>query len=272
MPQGTGKRVWTVLPDQLSIRVFFDTGIVEGLADRLDEELTVVFLVRPDEAEEWMPRVPPDAIAHQGADLAAVDGSVRERLMRRADGWLDRQAGYYPLAIRLNHRHGFHLDRMDRGHPNWMLDSAREGVLPRWDTVEHGMARWHLSTYRYVPHRLAETMARECSALVLANVQPHSAVPYLVAARRLAPPRRRVCRELGPHGREGRDLALLPAVSRPERGHARRPPPLPRNPDRTGSWSRAGRRRTSSSASVRDPSTTRCYGGSGSTRRGHSCS
>ena len=188
MSQGPGRRVWTVLPDQLSIRVFFDTGIVEGLTERLDEELTVVFLVRPDEAEEWMPRLPRRATAHQGADLAAVDGSVRERLVRRADGWLDRQAGYYPLAIRLNHRHGFHLDRMDRGHPNWMLDSAREGVLPRWDMVEHGMARWHLSRYRYVPHRLAETMARECAALVLANVQPHSVVPYLVAARRLRLP------------------------------------------------------------------------------------
>ena len=28
--------VWLVLPDQLSIRIFFDAGIVDGLRDRLD--------------------------------------------------------------------------------------------------------------------------------------------------------------------------------------------------------------------------------------------
>ena len=188
MPDGSGKRVWTVLPDQLSIRVFFDTGIVDGLCRRLDDRVTAVFLVQPDEAAEWTPRLPATATVHQGEDLAAVDGSVRERLVRRVDGWIDGQAGYYPLAIRLNYRHGFHLDRMHAGHPNWMLDSSRHGVLPRWGMVEQGMARWHLGTFRYVPQRLAETMRQNCSALVLANVQPHSAVPYLVAARRLELP------------------------------------------------------------------------------------
>lgn len=188
MPERSGKRVWTVLPDQLSIRVFFDAGIVDGLRATFDDRLAMVFLVSPGEATEWAQRLPHQSIVYQGQELAATEGGTRERMLRRVDGWLDGQAGYYPLAIRLNYRHDFHVDRMQPGHPNWMLDPSRDGVLPRWDVVERAMARWHLSTHRYVPHRLFETMRRECSALVLANVQPHSVVPYLVAARRLELP------------------------------------------------------------------------------------
>ena len=39
------RSTWLVLPDQLSIRVFFDAGIVDGLADRLDGRARAVFLV-----------------------------------------------------------------------------------------------------------------------------------------------------------------------------------------------------------------------------------
>ena len=53
-------------------------------------------------------------------------GQRRDHLVgRRADGWLDRRLGYYPLALRLNRRHGFHAERMAPGHPNWMLDTER---------------------------------------------------------------------------------------------------------------------------------------------------
>ena len=98
------------------------------------------------------------------------------------------QIGYHPLAIRLNLRHGFHEERMQPGHPNWMLDSDRDGPLPHWRALERAMQRWHFSAHRHVPRRLLETMERECSALVLSNVQPHAAVPFLVAARRLGLP------------------------------------------------------------------------------------
>jgi UDP-N-acetylglucosamine:LPS N-acetylglucosamine transferase len=111
-----------------------------------------------------------------------------EKALRRVDHWLDRLIGYYPLAIRLNYRHGFHLERMERGHPNWMLDSARGGPLPRRPSVERAMERWHFSTRRYVSRALVERMRRECGALVLSNVQPHGAVPFLLAARRLRRP------------------------------------------------------------------------------------
>lgn len=182
-----GKQVWVVLPDLLSIRVFFDTGILDGLRARLDDRLAAIFLVRPEEAFEWTSRLEGIAV-HRGEELTAAGGGTAERTLRRVDRWLDGMAGYHPVAIRLNYRHGFHLERMQPGHPNWMLDSARAGPLPRWAPIERAMERWHLSTRRHVPHRLLEEMRRDCSALVLSNVQPHSAVPFLVAARRLRLP------------------------------------------------------------------------------------
>jgi UDP-N-acetylglucosamine:LPS N-acetylglucosamine transferase len=181
------RKTWLVLPDQLSIRVFFDTGIVDVLLERLDGALAAVFLVSREEAAEWMGRLGDVQVLHRD-DLVAPGGGRLERARGRADAWLDRRVGYHPLAIRLNHRHGFHLDRMHAGHPNWMLDSARAGPLPRWGFVERAMERWHFGTRRHVPPGLAAAMERDCSALVVSNVQPQSVVPLLTAARRLGRP------------------------------------------------------------------------------------
>jgi CDP-glycerol glycerophosphotransferase (TagB/SpsB family) len=69
-----------------------------------------------------------------------------------------------------------------------MLDSSREGRLPNWAPLERGMERWFFSPRRYVPRLLLERMREECAALVVANVQPLSVVPFLAAARRLELP------------------------------------------------------------------------------------
>ena len=178
------KRVWLVLPDQLSIRMFFDSGIVDRLRDRLGDRLSAIFLVSRDEAAEWSARLG-DIPVLFGDELTDAAGNP---VVSRLDAWLDRRIGYHPLAIRLNHRHRFHLERMQPGHPNWMLDSDRGGPLPRWRFLERAMQRWHFSSRRHVPHRLLEMMQRECSALVVSNVQPRNAVPFLIAARRLGLP------------------------------------------------------------------------------------
>ena len=123
-----------------------------------------------------------------GEHLTAERAGLRERVPRRVDAFLDRQIGYHPLAIRLNYRHGFHGERMHPGHQNWMLDSARVGPLPRWESLERGMERWHFSAHRHVPRRLLDGMRRSCSGLVVSNVQPRNVVPFLVAARRLGLP------------------------------------------------------------------------------------
>lgn len=174
------RKIWLVLPDQLSIRLFFDTGILEGLHERLGDRLVAVFLSDSAEWEGRLGRV--DALrAHE---LVPAEVGLVERAVRRVDRGLDAKVGYYPLAIRLNRRHGFHRERMQPGHSNWMLDSARVGPLPRWDWVERAMERWHYGPRRYVSRELRERMRHECGALVLSNVQPHGAVPFLLAARR----------------------------------------------------------------------------------------
>ena len=180
------KRTWVVLPDLLSIRVFFDTGIVRGLRERLHGDLTAVFLVSREEAAEWVDRFP-ELDVRTGSDLTAGAG-FRDRALRRADGWLDRRLGYYPLALRLNRRHGFHSERMQPGHPNWMLDTERDSSLPHRPAVDRAMERWFFGPRRHVPERLLEAIRRDCSGLVLSNVQPASAVPFLTAARRLRLP------------------------------------------------------------------------------------
>ena len=130
----TEKRAWVVLPDLLSIRVFVDTGILRGLHERLDGKLAAVFLVPHGAAAEWTDRLTDVPVLH-GDALTAPRG-LPDRALGRVDAWLDRRLGYHPLAIRLNYRHGFHGERMQPGHPNWMLDSAREGWLPHSPTLE----------------------------------------------------------------------------------------------------------------------------------------
>jgi UDP-N-acetylglucosamine:LPS N-acetylglucosamine transferase len=178
------RRVWVVLPDLLSIRVFFDTGIVDRLRERLGGAIAGVFLVPPGDAGPWVARLG-ETPRRLDSELTSSSGGLGERSSRRADTLLDRQIGYYPLAIRLNRRHGFHEERMQPGHPNWMLDSSRDGWLPSWPPLERGMERWFFSSRRHVPPRLLGAMRDECAALVVTNVQPRSVVPYLAAARRL---------------------------------------------------------------------------------------
>jgi UDP-N-acetylglucosamine:LPS N-acetylglucosamine transferase len=179
--------VWLVLPDQLSTRLFFDSGIVARLSERLGQRLALVFLLEEDEARDWTGRSTGVRVL-DAAELRPTRVGIAERVSRRIDRFLDRHVGYYPLAIRLNHRHGFHLERMAPGHANWMLDSGRVGRLPRWPWVERAMERWHFSPRRHVPSALLGRMREDCGVLVLSNVQPRDAVPFLIAARRLRRP------------------------------------------------------------------------------------
>ena len=109
------------------------------------------------------------------ADLVPVRVGDRERVPRRIDRALDRQLGYYPLAMRLNLRHGFHRERMRPGHPNWMLDSTATGALPHWSTRRARDGALALQS-RAATCRTSSTGAcgAECGALVLSNVQPHA--------------------------------------------------------------------------------------------------
>jgi UDP-N-acetylglucosamine:LPS N-acetylglucosamine transferase len=180
----SSRRAWVVLPDQLSTRLFVDTGIVTGLRAKLGDRLVLV----PVGDGIGRPLGGDGAPVLEVATLAPQDVPAPARLHRSLDRRLDRVLGYYPLAIRLNLRHGFHGERMRPGHENWMLDSARVGPLPRWTPVERLMASWHFGRGRYLPQSLREAMGHDCAALVLSNVQPQVVVPFLVGGRRLGIP------------------------------------------------------------------------------------
>ncbi|HEX4747579.1 MAG TPA: CDP-glycerol glycerophosphotransferase family protein [Gaiellaceae bacterium] len=181
------RRAWIVLPDPFPTRVFVDCGIVAGLAERLSKSPLVVLALPDDEAGEWtagLGGVP----CVLGSELQPRDVSVRERVARRIDLAIDRNAGYYPLSVRHSLRHGFHAERMRPGHPNHFLDSALTGRLPDSERADRVLRRWLFSPRRYVPSTLFARMRAECSGLVVANVQSLRAVAYLNAARRLALP------------------------------------------------------------------------------------
>ncbi len=177
--------VWVVVADPLTARVFFDCGIVDRLAERLDGRLTFAFSFPRAASEEWAARVPDGVRVLREDDLYPVDVAPSERVRRRIDRWLDERVGYYPLAIRLNLRHGFHRERMHPGHRNHLLDSDRVGPLPVRPRIDLAMRRWHFSPRRYVASALRRRLEAERPAVVLSNLQMQSATPFIGLARRL---------------------------------------------------------------------------------------
>jgi hypothetical protein len=176
--------VWVVLPDPFSSRLFFDAGIVDGLREQLGERLEL-FL---DAGEmEWAKRTPGVRVTRRD-ELAATSAHTYEKIWRRADAWLDRRIGFYPLSLRHSLRHGFHRERMRPEHSNWFLDPTLAGPLPRWRWLDPLLSRWHYGRLRYLPLVLRERMERERPAIVLANLQMHSVVPFVVGARRYGLP------------------------------------------------------------------------------------
>jgi hypothetical protein len=179
--------VWLVLPDPFSSRLFFDTGIVDRLRGRLGDRLELFLLDTGEHAAAWSERAA-DARVTRPDELQSPRTPVREKVVRRADTWLDRRIGFYPLSLRHSLRHGFNRERMWRGHQNWFLDPALAGPLPRWPFLDAAMMRWHYGRLRYVPTILRDRLRRERPAILLANIQMHAVVPFIVGGRRLALP------------------------------------------------------------------------------------
>jgi hypothetical protein len=178
--------VWLVLPDPFPARVFVECGIVAGLNDRLGDRLSALLLLSEEDERAFAPRL--DGVRLLDRERLLGTRSLVERVRRRGDIWLDDRAGFYPLALRHTLRHGFHPERLRSGHDNWFLDTDRIGPLPRRQRFEHAMLRWHYSRLRYVPERLNAALRDQRPALVVANLQTRTAVPFLVAARSLRLP------------------------------------------------------------------------------------
>ena len=178
--------VWVVLPDPFSSRLFFDTGVIDHLRERVGDRLTLIIDAGEDTAH-WTERagstrvIPPD-------QLAPDDGPLRQRVLARVDRKLDDAVGFYPLSLRQSLRHGFNRERMQPRHQNWFLDPLRAGPLPQWQLLDRAMTSWHYGRLRQLPWPLLERLRRERPTLALANTQMHSVVPFVVGARRVGLP------------------------------------------------------------------------------------
>jgi hypothetical protein len=180
-------RVWLVLPDPFSSRLFFDTGIVAGLRERLGERLELFLFDTSEHEDAWRQRAG-DAPVTRAADLRASEESLPGKAFRRVDQWLDRRVGFYPLSLRQSLREGFNEGRMQPGHQNWFLDPELAGPLPLKAPVDPALMRWHYGRLRYVPSPLSRRLNTERPAVVLANIQMHAVVPFIVGARRVGVP------------------------------------------------------------------------------------
>jgi hypothetical protein len=176
--------VWLVLPDPFSSRLFFDTGIVADLHARLGDRLELFLLDTSEQSDAWRERAGSIRVTRPDEFASTVPG-IGEKAVRRADAWVDRRIGFYPLSLRHSLRNGFHRQRMRVGHPNWFLDPALAGPLPRWPFLDGPMRSWHYGRLRYVPPPLLGRLRVERPTVALANMQMHSVVPFIVGARRI---------------------------------------------------------------------------------------
>ena len=117
---------------------------MERLSDRLSGRVEVVLALPRDEAAAWAPRLG-DVPWRLSEDLFPAEVGPRERVVRRLDLAVDRNAGYYPLSVRGSLRHGFNRERMRPGHPNLFLDSSLTGRLPESETLDRLLRRWLFS-------------------------------------------------------------------------------------------------------------------------------
>jgi hypothetical protein len=181
------KPVWLVLPDAFSSRLFFDTGIVRRLNDSLGDRLELFLLDTSEHAAAWQERAG-DIRVTVSDDLTDRNGSVAVKTHRRADRWLDRRIGFYPLSLRHSLRAGFNRERMEPGHQNWFLDPELRGPLPLNAPVDPLLVRWHYGRLRHLPPQLSRRLRDERPGIALANIQMHAVVPFIVGAQRVGSP------------------------------------------------------------------------------------
>ena len=181
------KPVWLVLPDPFSSRLFFDTGIVADLRERLGERLELFLLDTSEHENAWSERAG-DARVTRASDLNASPTSKPEKVFRRVDRWVDRKVGFYPLSLRQSLREGFNQGRLQPGHQNWFLDPELAGPLPLRAPLDPALMRWHYGRLRYISPVLLRRLRSEQPAVVLANIQMHAVVPFIVGARRMGLP------------------------------------------------------------------------------------
>lgn len=180
-----------VIPDPLSARIFFDCGVLGSMKDRMGD--VVVVFRGAQEAhlrlyEKWAALYPDIEYIWEDQEELQRKISLTEKIYRYVDNALDSALGWFPLALRFNMKHGFHLERMAPNHRNGYLDTNRLGFLPCWDWLYPLMFSWVFNSTRYVKNTVTRLAADRSSVLILANVQHPGMHDYIVAARRHGTP------------------------------------------------------------------------------------
>ena len=182
------RKIIAVLADPLSSRIFFDSHIIRKLHEQLGGRLQVVSPLLAEHFEHWMAKSPDLNFLSDHAMVEARTLGLWARVRSAVDRFLDSRIGYFPLALRFNLHHRFHMERMTPGHKNTFLDLSRQGPLPDWKIVYRMMFRWLYSRWRFVPPSLYHYLRENADLLVISNLQVNTMLPYLVAARRLRIP------------------------------------------------------------------------------------
>ncbi len=183
----TPKKLLLVIPELISARVFLSCGIVRRLAERLGDRLIVLFTTPQFDSGKWTRDAGLKLLMESDVIPAAPQGFV-SRAWSYLDTRLDREIGFFPLALRFNLRNQLHLQRMAPGHKNGFLDLSRKGRLPDWGWIYRLMFAWIYNPTRYVPPELRAFLAENVGAMATSNLQYPTMPPYLVAARRLGIP------------------------------------------------------------------------------------
>ena len=101
------RRVWLALADPLTSKLFYTSGLVPGLRERLGDRLELVFLMSREQAAEWEDDARGIAVAYRD-ELFPNDVQLTEKAVRRIDAERRGPGSARPLAIRFNERYAFH--------------------------------------------------------------------------------------------------------------------------------------------------------------------
>jgi hypothetical protein len=183
-----GGRVLLLVHDPLSARVFFECGIVERLLDRLGNRLDILATFNVREYPAWQTTWKRGHLIVLDEWLAGQKHSMSARMLGMIDRYLDKRIGFFPLALRLNMRHGFHAERMSRGHRNTYLDLSRKGPLPINDSTYRFMFWWLYGRFRFLDGNIRRYLQQEIGVIVSSHLQSPGMIPFILAARRLGIP------------------------------------------------------------------------------------
>ncbi len=177
--------------DSLSSRLFFSSGIVQNLASEMKEKLEIVATFDIEtvlDYKQWVNARSAIEVKPKQAINAAVSLSMGQKLHMIMDNWLEKKIGFFALAVRQSLIHGFNAGRMTRGSGNPYLHYWNGWPFPRSKKLFEWMYSWNYSGKRFVDPGIGEYLKKNCSTLVVSNLQIPGAQPYVRIAGKMGIP------------------------------------------------------------------------------------